>query len=387
LEVLVKKAVSLIGAAAFGAGVIYVIDPALGKRRRALARDSVIHGAKLFRRAADIAARDTAHRLKGIFAAGKAAFKHEHVSDVVLADRVRTEIGRVSSRPNAEVIVEEGRVTLLGPVAAHEEHAVLKAAESVRGIQDIVNRMHPYTPSANMQTQTPRTRQLDILQRHWAPATRIIVGSAGASMLLGSNKMPGVARTLARAGGLALIARAATNLDFAHLVGFKADSQTVSLQKTIKIHAPIERVYSLWTRYENFPLFMSRIREVRDLGHARSHWVANGPLGMPLEWDALITENIPNKLIAWRSGPGSLVRHAGVVRFDSEKGYTRVQVRLTYTPPAGAIGHLVATLFGTNPKQEMDDDLVRMRSFVETGKRPHDAAGQRHIGFRNVVRR
>ena len=120
-----KKAVSLIGAAAFGAGFIYVIDPALGKRRRALARDSVIHGAKLVRRAADIAARDTAHRLKGIFAAGKAAFKHEHVSDVVLADRIRTEIGRVSSRPNAEVIVEEGRVTLLGPVAAHEEHAVV----------------------------------------------------------------------------------------------------------------------------------------------------------------------------------------------------------------------------------------------------------------------
>src|SRR6185369_14632022 len=204
------------------------------------------------------------------------------------------------------------------------------------------NRMQPYAPGPNMATQTPRTRQIDLFQRHWAPSTRMMIGSLGASMLVGSNKMPAAARLLARAGGLALIARAATNLDFAHLVGFKADSEAITLQKTIKISASNERVYSLWTRFENFPLFMSRIREVRDLGHARSHWVANGPLGMPLEWDALITENIPNKLIAWRSEPGSLVKHAGVVRFDSEKGYTRVQIRLTYTPPAGAIGHLVA---------------------------------------------
>jgi uncharacterized membrane protein len=214
-----------------------------------------------------------------------------------------------------------------------------------------------------------------------------MVGSIGASLVLGSSKMPTAARPLAIAGGLALLARAATNLDFAHLVGIKADSQTISLQKTIKIYAPIERVYSLWARFENFPMFMSRIREVRDLGHARSHWVANGPLGLPLEWDALITENIPNKLIAWRSEPGSLVQHSGVVRFDSEKGYTRVQVRLTYNPPAGAIGHLVATVLGSNPKQEMDEDLVRMRTFVETGTPPHDAAHQRHFGFRNVVRR
>lgn len=82
---------------------------------------------------------------------------------------------------------------------------------------------------------------------------------------------------------------------------------------------------------------------------------------------------IPNKLISWQSEPGSLVQHTGTIRFDSENGYTRVQVRLSYNPPAGAIGHFVATLLGSNPKKEMDEDLVRMQTFVETGKQPHDA--------------
>jgi uncharacterized membrane protein len=112
---------------------------------------------------------------------------------------------------------------------------------------------------------------------------------------------------------------------------------------------------------------------VRDLGNGKSHWIVNGPLGARVEWDAAITQMLPNKLLAWKSEPGSLIQQAGVVRFDSERDYTRVQVRLSYNPPAGAIGHLIATLLGSNPKQEMDEDLVRMQTFIETGKRPHDA--------------
>jgi hypothetical protein len=73
----VKKQVSLIGAAAFGAGFVYMADPALGKRRRAIARDAAVHSAKVFRRAVDITARDTAHRLKGFFELGKGAFRHQ----------------------------------------------------------------------------------------------------------------------------------------------------------------------------------------------------------------------------------------------------------------------------------------------------------------------
>src|SRR5262249_529465 len=109
-EVSVRGTASLISAAAFGAGFVYLTDPVLGKRRRALARDAVVHGARVLRRAVEITARDTAHRLKGFAEMTKGLFKHEHVNDQILADRVRTEVGRVSSHPNVEVIVEDGCV-------------------------------------------------------------------------------------------------------------------------------------------------------------------------------------------------------------------------------------------------------------------------------------
>jgi hypothetical protein len=87
--------------------------------------------------------------------------------------------------------------------------------------------MEPYVPRDDMQTQAPRLRRLDILQKHWAPATRLAVGSVGASMLVGAAKMPKAGRALFGVAGLALIARAATNLDFKRLLGFRTDGDTL----------------------------------------------------------------------------------------------------------------------------------------------------------------
>lgn len=372
-----KTMKSLISGAAIGAGLVYLADPILGKRRRARAKDAAIHGAKVLRRAADITARDTAHRLKGFVRLAEGIFKHEEVTDAVLADRVRTEVGRVSSHPNVEVMTEDGWVTLLGPVVSHEEVPVLEAVQSVRGVRGIVNRMQPHQPTETMRTQIPRERRMDILRSHWSPATRALAGALGSAMLLSARKLPAGAGVLSGLAGGSLLTRAATNMDFKRLVGLNTGRRAIELEKTIKIPAPVDRVYSLWTRYENFPLFMSRIKEVRDLGHGRSHWVALGPLGAALQWDAVITEMIPNKLIAWQSEAGSIVQHAGSVRFDSENGKTRVQVRLSYNPPAGVLGHVIATALGINPKQEMNEDLVRMQTFIVTGKRPHDAVRKR----------
>jgi uncharacterized membrane protein len=74
---------------------------------------------------------------------------------------------------------------------------------------------------------------------------------------------------------------------------------------------------------------------------------------------------------------GKLVgdEHHGAVRFaESGDGGTRVSVELSYIPPAGAFGHAVAAIFGADPKSEMDADLLRMKSVIETGHPPHDAA-------------
>jgi uncharacterized membrane protein len=104
------------------------------------------------------------------------------------------------------------------------------------------------------------------------------------------------------------------------------------------------------------------------LTNGRSHWVA-GAGGYLHPVDAEITGQRDNQLLAWTSVPGSIVRTSGLVRFDRESdGRTRVQIRMSYCPPAGVFGHAVACLFGADPKSEMDDDLARLKSLLEYGK-------------------
>jgi uncharacterized membrane protein len=131
----------------------------------------------------------------------------------------------------------------------------------------------------------------------------------------------------------------------------------------------------MWSNFENFPKFMSNILEIRSTGERRSHWRVKGPAGVSVEWEAETTEVVPNELISWRSLEGSMVDNAGYVHFEPLEGNrTEVTVNLNYNPPAGPIGHVVARVFGADPKSEMDQDLMRMKSMLETGQVPRDAA-------------
>lgn len=168
--------------------------------------------------------------------------------------------------------------------------------------------------------------------------------------------------------GLGMFLRGVTNIEFKRLIGLTG-RRASDIQKTITIAAPVERVFEFWSHYENLPRFMSHLREVRDKGNGQSHWVAAAPAGLSIEWDAEITRYIANRLLAWKSVPGSVVRNAGVIRFDANPdGTTRLTVRLTYNPPAGAIGHAFAKLLGADPKSALDDDLARFKSLIEFGK-------------------
>jgi uncharacterized membrane protein len=122
-------------------------------------------------------------------------------------------------------------------------------------------------------------------------------------------------------------------------------------------------------------LAVTHVQEVKDLGDGRSHWIVEGPAGIPVEWDAVVSAYIPHEILAWRTEPNSLIQHAGTVRFQpNAAGGTTVEVHLSYNPGIGAVGHALATLFGADPKHQMDDDLLRMKTFIEVGKAPSDAA-------------
>jgi uncharacterized membrane protein len=142
--------------------------------------------------------------------------------------------------------------------------------------------------------------------------------------------------------------------------------RTVDIQKTLHVDAPLEQVYAFWSSYDNFPLFMSNVREVRDLGAQRSRWVVSGPGGVPVEWTAALVEQEPNRLLAWRSEPGSVLENAGVIRFAREGGGSRIDLRLCYSPPSGSGGHALSEFFGADPRTRVNEDLARLKALLES---------------------
>ena len=131
-----------------------------------------------------------------------------------------------------------------------------------------------------------------------------------------------------------------------------------------------EEVYAFWRNFQNFPRFMRHVESVQDLGDGRSHWKVKGPAGMDVEWDARIIADVPNEVITWRSLENSDVDNAGAVRFERAPGGrgTIVKVNLEYNPTAGALGAMVAKLFGEEPQQQLDDDLRRFKQVMEVGE-------------------
>jgi len=124
----------------------------------------------------------------------------------------------------------------------------------------------------------------------------------------------------------------------------------VHVRESIRLERPIDEVYRFWRRLENLPQFMTYLEQVTDLGNGLSHWVARGPAGLRVAWDAEIINDEPNALIAWRSLANANVDNAGSVRFVSGPAGrgTVVRVVIDYIPPAGRLGKWVANLFGTS---------------------------------------
>lgn len=144
----------------------------------------------------------------------------------------------------------------------------------------------------------------------------------------------------------------------------------VRVRKAVTINRPAERLFRLWHDLENLPRWMSHLESVRVTGDGRSHWVARGPAGMSVEWDAETTEDRPAERIGWRSLPGAVVSHTGSVTFEPRTGAhgTVVRVELTYDAPGGPASAVVAKLFGREPGQEVQEDLRRFKQSAETGE-------------------
>jgi len=218
-----------------------------------------------------------------------------------------------------------------------------------------------------------------------APAERVASGLAGAALTAYAiTKRRDVAgAAMAIAGGM-LLHRSLTGhcmvYGALHTGTNKAgtDSETaviphgqgIKITKSVTINKPAAELFAFWRNFENLPRFMAHLESVSIHDERRSHWVAKGPLGKSVAWDAEIINEMPDEMIAWRSVEPADVPNTGSVWFKTLPGDrgTEVKVTLEYSPPAGLLGAAIAKFFGEEPGVQVRDDLLHFKSLMETGE-------------------
>lgn len=209
-------------------------------------------------------------------------------------------------------------------------------------------------------------------------AERWLSGAAGIAMALyGLQKGEMEGKALAVVGGVLAYRAVSGHCPMYAVTGVNTVGGTkafsggrgIIVEKSIAINKPVLEVYQFWRDFTNLPRFMRHLDAVTVLDDKRSQWKARAPLGMQVQWEAEIINEVAYDLIGWRSLEGADVPNAGSVHFKKAHGGlgTVLRVRLQYTPPAGKVGAAFAKLFGEEPGQQIQEDLRRLKQLLETG--------------------
>lgn len=209
-----KQKWSLMGSAGvgagLGAGLMYLLDPQGGRRRRALARDKTVSALKTGGNTALKTGKNLGNRTKGlVHEAGSLLHRGGEVDDHVLCDRVRSKIGRIASHPsNIEVTSLDGRVKLLGSVPVSEADQLLATVAKVKGVKDVDCQLQFLENDDALHQGNGSSRSR--LARAWKPATLILAGTGGAALAIAGFKRRDKVGAALGAAGLGLLANSFT---------------------------------------------------------------------------------------------------------------------------------------------------------------------------------
>ena len=356
---------SWMGGIALGAIAMYIADPVQGRRRRALIQDKLTHVTHATSRLMDQTLHDAHNRWSGLQASAMRMLSPRQakpIDDHVLEARVRSRLGRAMSHMHdVEVHAHQGAVTLSGNLDSEEQEKMLRLVAVIPGVESVIG-----------PTQAQTAGRPFLMERSplW------IAGAACAGFLTWyalTRRQP--VSLLAAATGLGLISRGGTGARRSSGKPSAQGSLRYEAERTIDIAASPDVVFDVWSRYENFPHFMSQVTEVRDLGQNRSHWIVQGPEGQDVAWDSVLTVSERPHRLAWRSEPNASVDHEGAVLLEPAGECTRATVRLFWRPLAGTSGTALAVLRATDPERVLEDDLDRMKEFIERGLPTRGEAG------------
>jgi hypothetical protein len=192
-----NKPLGWIGSLGLGALLIYIFDPQMGRRRRAVVRDKVTRLRHKTVDAIGVTSRDLKNRVIGLAAETRSLVSRADGSDEILVQRVRSKLGALVSHPGSvDVKAETGRIILSGPILAGEVDRLLTRVSSMPEVKSVENRLEVHESAESIPglqgepEQRKGGEKLDVMQTNWAPATRFIAGTFGAATALyGARKV------------------------------------------------------------------------------------------------------------------------------------------------------------------------------------------------------
>ena len=234
------------------------------------------------------------------------------------------------------------------------------------------------------QAATPRTRNV----REGERAASIALGAGMLTFGLLRRSRAGWALALTGAG---LVYRGLSgSCPLYRSLGIDRTRETrgnlgVKVERSLSMEEPAEKLYRFWRDFRNLPIIMPNVESVSVLSDTRSHWVVKGPMSTNLEWDAVIINDKPNELIAWRTEGAARVESAGSVHFKGRPdGSTLVRVSVQYNPPGGELAHTVSALLGEDPGARIEEDLMRLKEALGRAHEDRDGiqpASARALGY------
>jgi uncharacterized membrane protein len=233
-----------------------------------------------------------------------------------------------------------------------------------RGVQE-----HTYPPNYREPSEG-----MDGLQR-W------VSGLGGAALLYYGLRQDNLSRWPLAALGAGLLYQGASGMNLLDYVPVANQVPVVNqlttheptnlrIRKSLTINRPAEELYNFWRKLENLPSFMNHVKSVKDLGNGQSHWVVNVLNGMELEWDAHITVDRPNEMIAWETLPEATLQNRGYVKFIPTSRGTEVSVSLEYDPPGSAVGEMAGRAVKFIAEQQIKEEIRNFKRLMETGELP-----------------
>jgi uncharacterized membrane protein len=245
-----------------------------------------------------------------------------------------------------------------------------------------VSTQHRPVPNAKCRAQAPgesfASGRINV-----GPDERAVSVLAGALLgVLGLRRQSAAGWAIAAVGGAFVYRGFTGHCNTYDALGIDTSKDhAIHIERAYIIDRPAEELYAFWREFSNLPRIMPHLERVEVFDEKHSHWVARLAQVAcgTIEWDAEITIDEPNRRIAWHSLPGGDLHTRGEIRFEPGMGDrgTNVHIIMDYVPPAGRLGHWLATIIGRSPERLLRDELRNFKRVMESGEIP-TITGQPH---------